>query len=179
MTTDNNNDGLEIPAHLKREPKAKPAANADALNIAGATPGASQVLADQADAAPRKRKAKDHGGQEFGEYLKQNAAKAAKSSKAKAKGAPKAKAKGAPKAKAAKPAKGKAAKSTPRKESKQALFIEAMRTAKGISITEAAERFGWQAHTVRGAVAGGLKAKLGLKVEAERDEKRGTVYRIK
>src|SRR5262249_49180605 len=67
----------------------------------------------------------------------------------------------------------------PRKESKQALFIEAMRTAKGISITEAAERFGWQAHTVRGAGAGGLKGKLGLKVEAERDEERGTVYRIR
>jgi hypothetical protein len=54
-----------------------------------------------------------------------------------------------------------------------------MRTVKGISITEAAERLGWQAHTVRGAIAGGLKVKLGLKVEAERDEKRGTVYRIK
>jgi DNA-binding transcriptional regulator YiaG len=171
MTTDNNNDGLEIPAHLKREPKAKPAAKADALNVAGATPGASQVLADEADAAPRKRRAKDHRGQELGEYLKQNAAKAAKSRKPKAKAAAK--------AKAAKPARAKAAKSTPRKESKQALLIEAMRTAKGISITEAAERFGWQAHTVRGAVAGGLKAKLGLEVEAERDEKRGTVYRIK
>jgi hypothetical protein len=171
MTTDSNNDGLEIPVHLKREPKAKSGAKADALNIAGATPGASQALADEADTAPRKRKAKDHLGQELGEYLKQNAAKAAKSGKAKAKAAPK--------AKAAKLAKAKPAKSTPRKESKQALFIEAMRTAKGISITEAAERFGWQAHTVRGAVAGALKAKLGLKVEAERDEKRGTVYRIK
>jgi len=63
--------------------------------------------------------------------------------------------------------------------SKQALFIEAMRTAKGISITEASERFGWQQHTMRGAVAGALKVKLGLKVEAEHDEKRGTVYRIK
>lgn len=175
MTTDHDNDDLEIPAHLKREPKAKSEAKADVLNIADATPGASQVLADEADAAPRKHKAKDHRGQELGEYLKQNTAKAAKSGKAKAKTAPKAKAK----AKAAKPAKAKAAKSTPRKESKQALFIEAMRTAKGISITEAAERFGWQAHTVRGAVAGGLKAKLGLKVKAERDEKRGTVYRIK
>ena len=169
MTTDNNNDGLEIPAHLKRE-KAKPAAKADALNIAGATPGASQVLAD---AAPRKRKAKDHRGQELGEYLKQNAAKAAKAGKAKAKAAPKAK------AKAAKPPKAKGAKSTPRKDSKQALFIEAMRTAKGISITEAAERFGWQAHTVRGAVAGAIKTKLKLKVDAEHDEKRGTVYRIR
>ena len=185
MMTDDNNDGLEIPAHLKREPKAKPADKADALNVAGTTPGASQVLADEADATPRKREAEDHAGQEVGKYLKQNAAKAAKSGKAKAKGAPKAKAKAkakeAPKAKtkAAKPRKAKAAKSTPRKESKQALFIEAMRTAKGISISEAAERFGWQAHTVRGAVAGGLKTKLGLKVEAERDEKRGTVYRIK
>jgi hypothetical protein len=176
MTTDNNNDGLEIPAHLKREAKAKPAAKADALNIAGATPGASRVLADEADAAPRKRKTKGHRGQELGKYLKQNAAKAAKSGTAKAKAAPKAKAK----SKAAKPAKAaKARQLTPRKESKRALFIDAMRTAKGISITEAAERFGWQAHTVRGAVAGAFKAKLGLKVEAERDEKRGTVYRIK
>ena len=173
MMTDNNNDGLEIPVHLKREPKAKPAAAADTLNIAGATPGASQVLADEADATPRKRKAKDHRGEELGEYLKKNATKAAKSAKTKTKAAPKAK------GEAAKPAKAKAAMSTPRKESKQALFIEAMRTAKGISITEAAERFGWQAHTVRGAVAGAVKAKLGLKVEAERDEKRGTVYRIK
>ena len=154
MTTENNDDGLEIPAHLKREPKAKPAAKADALNIAGATPGASQALADEANAAPRKRKVK-----------------AAKSGKAKAKTALK--------AKAGKPAKVKAAKSAPRKESKQALFIEAMRTAKGISITEATERFGWQPHTVRGAVAGALKVKLGLKVDAERDEKRGTVYRIR
>jgi DNA-binding transcriptional regulator YiaG len=173
MMTDNNNDGLEIPAHLKREPKAKPAAQADALNVAGATPGASQVLADEADAAPRKRKAKDHRGQELGEYLKQNAAKAGKT-----KAAPKAKAKAT--GKAAKPAKAAKAKHlTPRKESKQALFIEAMRTAKGISITEAAERFGWQQHTVRGAVAGAIKTKLKLKVDAEHDEKRGTVYRIK
>ena len=172
MTTDNNNDGLEIPARLKREPKAKPTGKVDALNIAGATPGASQVLADEADAAPHKRKAKDHRGHELGEHLKQNAAKAAKSGNAKAKPVPKAK------GTAAKPAKANA-KSTPRKESKQALFIEAMRTAKGISITEAAERFGWQQHTVRGAVAGAIKTKLKLKVDAEYDEKRGTVYRIK
>jgi hypothetical protein len=167
MTTDNNNDGLEIPAHLKREPKTKPAAKADALNVASATPGASQVLADEADGAPRKRKAKEHGGQELGEYLKKNAAKSGK-----AKTAPKAKAKTKPKTKA------KVAKPTSRKESKQALFVAAMRTAKGISIAEAAERFGWQAHTVRGAVAGALRKKLGLKVEAQKDEKRGTVYRI-
>jgi hypothetical protein len=32
---------------------------------------------------------------------------------------------------------------------------------------------------VRGAVAGAIKTKLKLKVDAEKDEKRGTVYRIK
>ena len=90
-------------------------------------------------------------------------------------------AKGGKPAKAAKPVKAAKAEApkAPRAESKQAQFIEAMKSAKGISITEAAERFGWQAHTVRGAVAGALRKKLGLDVTAERDEKRGTVYRIK
>jgi hypothetical protein len=47
-----------------------------------------------------------------------------------------------------------------------------------MSITEAAEVFGWQKHTVRGAIAGAIKKRLGLKVESEQDGKRGTVYRI-
>ena len=76
------------------------------------------------------------------------------------------------KAKVAKPAQGRA-------DSKQARFIAAMRTAKGMSITEAAKAFDWQKHTVRGAIAGAIKVRLGLKVDAEQDEKRGTVYRIK
>ena len=67
---------------------------------------------------------------------------------------------------------------TARTDSKQARFIAAMRTARGISIDEAAAEFGWQKHTVRGAMAGAIKKRLGLKVEAEQDEKRGTVYRI-
>ena len=36
----------------------------------------------------------------------------------------------------------------------------------------------WQPHTVRGAIAGALKKKLGLDVTSEKDEKRGRVYRI-
>jgi hypothetical protein len=93
------------------------------------------------------------------------------------------------KAKAKKPAKAKTkvkAKSnakakpvTARADSKQARFIAAMRTAKGMSIDEAAKEFDWQKHTVRGAIAGAIKKRLGLKVEAEQDDKRGTVYRIK
>lgn len=101
----------------------------------------------------------------------------AKGKKAKGKAAPKGKAKGKAFLAAGKAVVEKQVKA--RAESKQAGFIAAMRTAKGISIAEAAERFGWQKHTVRGAVAGALRKKLGLKVEAERDEKRGTVYRIK
>jgi hypothetical protein len=89
----------------------------------------------------------------------------------------------AKKAKAKKPAKAKAkakaAKPAQRADSKQAKFIAAMRTAKGMSIKEAAKAFGWQDHTVRGAIAGAIKVRLKLKVEAEQDEKRGTVYRIK
>ena len=93
------------------------------------------------------------------------------------KAAPKAAAKKSAKAKA-KPKHGRKVAQTPRSLSKQARFIEAMRTAKGMSIDEAAKAFGWQKHTVRGAIAGAIKVRLGLKVTAEQDEKRGTVYRI-
>jgi hypothetical protein len=103
--------------------------------------------------------------------LKVVAGKPAKAKRAKAKKP----AKGKAKAKAAKPAKV----SKPRAESKQARFIAAMHTANGMSIGEAVKAFDWQAHTVRGAIAGAIKKRLGLKVEAEQDEKRGTVYRIK
>jgi hypothetical protein len=89
----------------------------------------------------------------------------------------------AKRAKAKKPAKGKAkataAKPAQRADSKQARFIAAMRSPKGMSIEEAGKAFGWQKHTVRGAIAGAIKKRLGLKVDAEQDEKRGTVYRIK
>jgi hypothetical protein len=37
---------------------------------------------------------------------------------------------------------------------------------------------GWQQHSVRGAISGSLKKKLGLRVAAEKVEGRGRVYRI-
>jgi len=92
----------------------------------------------------------------------------------------KTKSKAKPKAKkATKPGKAKVAKPKTRDDSKQARFIEALQSAQGMSITEAGAEFGWQPHTVRGAVAGAVKKKMGFEVTAERDEKRGTVYRIK
>lgn len=61
---------------------------------------------------------------------------------------------------------------------KQAKLIDLLKRAKGASIAEMAEALGWQSHTIRGAIAGALKKKLGLQIESGKDEKRGRVYRI-
>ena len=53
-----------------------------------------------------------------------------------------------------------------------------LRRAKGATIDEIVEALAWQPHTVRGAIAGALKKKLGLQVTSEKDEKRGRIYQI-
>ena len=53
-----------------------------------------------------------------------------------------------------------------------------LETPEGGSLTEIATAFGWQRHTVRGAIAGALKKMLGLNVTSEKVEGRGLVYRI-
>ena len=65
-----------------------------------------------------------------------------------------------------------------RKGGKQALLIEMLRRPDGASLDEIVAATGWQAHTVRGAIAGALKKKLGLTVTSEKVENRGRVYRI-
>jgi Protein of unknown function (DUF3489) len=65
-----------------------------------------------------------------------------------------------------------------RADTKQAQLIAMLKRCKGASIEEIGEKFGWQAHTVRGAIAGALKKKLGLDVISEKIERRGRVYRI-
>ncbi|MGA7454143.1 MAG: DUF3489 domain-containing protein [Rhodoplanes sp.] len=62
--------------------------------------------------------------------------------------------------------------------SKQAQLIAMLRRAKGATVDEIADALSWQPHTVRGAIAGALKKKLGLQVTSEKDEKRGRTYRI-
>jgi hypothetical protein len=49
---------------------------------------------------------------------------------------------------------------------------------RNFSIEEIVAAFGWQPHTVRGAIAGALKKKLGLDVTSEKVEGRGRVYRV-
>jgi hypothetical protein len=93
------------------------------------------------------------------------------------------------KAKAAKP--GKAAadeKPTPRAGTKQALMIELLKRPEGATVEQIAAATGWQHHTIRGAISGALKKKLGLTIEATRTREVGpnktgakgssTVYRI-
>jgi len=65
-----------------------------------------------------------------------------------------------------------------RSGTKQALFIDLLRRPEGAAIAEIVGATGWQAHTVRGAMAGALKKKLGLSITSEKDERRGRVYRI-
>ncbi len=74
----------------------------------------------------------------------------------------------------------KAADKTPRAraDSKQAKLVEMLKRREGATIAEIVKALDWQAHTVRGAIAGALKKKLGLNVISEKQDGRGRVYRI-
>ena len=67
---------------------------------------------------------------------------------------------------------------TPREGTKQATLISMLRAPHGATIEEIMAATNWQSHTVRGAMAGALKKKLGLEVTSEKVEDRGRVYRI-
>ncbi len=67
---------------------------------------------------------------------------------------------------------------TPRAGTKQAKLIEMLRADGGATIDEITAATGWQAHSVRGAMSGSLKKKLGLEVTSEKVENRGRVYKI-
>ncbi len=61
---------------------------------------------------------------------------------------------------------------------KQAILIEMMSHPKGVTIADLEKAIGWQAHSIRGAISGGPKKKLGLNVTSEKVEGRARVYRI-
>ena len=62
--------------------------------------------------------------------------------------------------------------------SKQARVIEMLRRPEGATLEQLVEATGWQKHTVRGAIAGALKKKLGLAVNAHNTEGGDRFYRI-
>ncbi|MBE7183841.1 MAG: DUF3489 domain-containing protein [Methylobacterium mesophilicum] len=63
-----------------------------------------------------------------------------------------------------------------RENTKQAQLVAMLKT--GATVDEIAAATGWQKHTVRGAMAGALKKRLGLSITSEKVEGRGRVYRI-
>jgi Protein of unknown function (DUF3489) len=79
-------------------------------------------------------------------------------------------------------------KPTLRAGTKQAQMIEMLKRPEGATVEQIAAATGWQHHTIRGAISGALKKKLGLTVEATRTREVGpnktgakgssTVYRI-
>jgi Protein of unknown function (DUF3489) len=56
--------------------------------------------------------------------------------------------------------------------------IDALRLPKGATIAELSKLTGWQHHSVRGAISGTLKKRMGLAIERSADEDRGSIYRI-
>ena len=64
-----------------------------------------------------------------------------------------------------------------RANTKQAQLVALLRRSQGATIHEIATATGWQNHSVRGAISGSLKKRLGLTITSGM-EKRGRVYRI-
>jgi hypothetical protein len=71
-----------------------------------------------------------------------------------------------------------AARPTPRANTKQAMLITMLRRPDGADLDEIAEATGWQKHTIRGAISGALKKKLGLQVTSTKDGQGRRVYRL-
>lgn len=67
---------------------------------------------------------------------------------------------------------------TTRAGTKQAALIALLQRPEGASVAEAVAMLSWQPHTVRGAISGALKKRLGLKVTSKKVHGRGWVYRL-
>ena len=65
-----------------------------------------------------------------------------------------------------------------RKGTKQALMIAMLRRREGATVEQIAEATRCARHTVRGAMAGALKKKLGLTITSEKTEGAARTYRI-
>ena len=57
------------------------------------------------------------------------------------------------------------------------ILVALLQRQEGASLVDAQSATGWQAHSVRGAISGAIKKKLGLEVTSEKAEA-GRIYRI-
>ena len=74
--------------------------------------------------------------------------------------------------------KAKAQKKPAREGSKKAEVLALMRRKNGATLAEIMKATGWQAHSVRGFISGGLTKKMGLKVESTKGKDGERTYRI-
>ena len=65
-----------------------------------------------------------------------------------------------------------------REGTKQAVLVELLTRAEGATLPQMTDATGWQVHTVRGAMAGALKKKLGLEITSEKQTGADRIYRI-
>lgn len=61
---------------------------------------------------------------------------------------------------------------------KLAALVDLLKRKDGATIPDIVMVTGWQSHSVRGAISGALKRKMGLTIESQAEEGRGRVYRI-
>jgi len=66
----------------------------------------------------------------------------------------------------------------PRAGTKQAMLIEMLEAPDGATIAEIAKATNWLPHTIRGAMSGALKKRLGLTITSKKVAERGRVYHI-
>jgi hypothetical protein len=74
--------------------------------------------------------------------------------------------------------KATASRASAQSGTKQALLVDLLQRKEGATIAEAVKATGWQPHSVRGAISGTLKKKLGLAVISDKVAGRGRVYRV-
>jgi hypothetical protein len=72
----------------------------------------------------------------------------------------------------------KAAQAKGRANAKQTQLVTMLQRPDGATVDEIAKKLEWQPHSVRGAFAGVIKKRLDLKLDSEKIDGRGRVYRI-
>ena len=66
----------------------------------------------------------------------------------------------------------------PREGTKQAALIDMLSRPEGATLDELTTALQWTPHTVRGAMSGALKKRLGLVIASQKDIQQGRIYRI-
>jgi hypothetical protein len=65
-----------------------------------------------------------------------------------------------------------------REGSKKAIVLDMLKRPDGATLADIMSATGWQAHSVRGFISGGLSKKMGIKVESFKSESGARAYRV-